>query len=175
MTVTKVDIMHVLEQHQLWLESRGVRGTKAKLTGLTLTGVVLDNKDLSHIEMESSTIIDCSFRRCNFSFAHAPHSVWKNTDLFGTRMTCSSLRESHFTGCDLTSSNLYFSTGADSMWYNCSFDRAILKNADFTRTKFINSPLDQAYLCDTILTGATLRDKEAASVHYINKRLIKRG
>lgn len=170
-----MSIEKVIADHELWLSSRGVQGAKAKLSGMKLTGLVLEGKDLSHADFEATKLTDVCFRNCNLSFLYAPHSQWTSVDCSSARLTCVSFRESLLVSCDFTAANLYFMQAVDSMWRDCSLDKALLKNADLTRAKLTNSPLDRAYLADTILTGSTIRDKDSASIHYLGKSLIKRG
>lgn len=175
MAAIPLDLQRILDQHELWLESRGHAGKKAKLANIILKDTVITERNLSHVDFESSKFTDVTFESCNLAFSYAPKSYWTRVSIVGSKLTAACFRESVLVGCDFTGSDMYFANFVDSIIKDSTFDKALLKNADFTRSKLTNSPLDYARLCDTILTGASIAAIASASIHFLNKGMIKRG
>ena len=174
MAAIPLDIQRILDQHELWLETQGHQGKKAKLDHITLKDTIITGRNLSHVDFESSKFTDVTFEGCNLAFSYAPKSHWTRVSIVGTKLTAACFRETVLVACDFTGSDMYFANFVDSIIKDTTFDKALLKNADFTRGQLSNSPLDNARLSDTILTGCTVRGRSSASVHFLNKGIIRK-
>jgi len=174
MAAIPLDIQRILDQHELWLSTQGHQGKKAKLAHVTLKDTIITGRNLSHVDFESSKFTDVTFEGCTLAFSYAPKSHWTRVSIVGTKLTAACFRETVLVACDFTGSDMYFATMTDALFKSCTFDKTLLKNANLTNSKLTNSPLDRAYLCDTILTGSTLRDAGTASVHHLTRGIIKR-
>lgn len=172
--MTPAQFLSALDDHEWWLSSHGLEGKKAVLENVKVSDVVVSGRELSHASFAGSKFVNVSFRDTNLAFLYAARCQWHNVDLSGSKLTCVSVREGMLVGCDFTGCDMYFATMTDAIFKHCTFDKTLLKNANLTNSKLTNSPLDRAYLCDTILTGATLRDTGTASVHHLTRGIIKR-
>ena len=172
--MTPAQLSLAIDDHELWLSSRGLEGKKLFLENTRIRDAHFTGKDLSHASFAGTHFTNVSFIDCALSFLYAAHCQWRDVDISGSKLTCISLREGILTRCDFTGCDMYFATMTDALFKSCTFDKTLLKNANLTNSKLTNSPLDRAYLCDTILTGSTLRDAGTASVHHLTRGIIKR-
>ena len=57
MTLSQQEILEILKEHKLWLESNGKEGKRANLKGLDLTGADLTGADLADANLSGANLV----------------------------------------------------------------------------------------------------------------------
>ena len=114
------ELKEILDQHQLWVETNGMQGQYANLTGAdlrhvnlyyaNLTGADLTGADLwcanlSDANLHCANLTGANLRRANLTGADLKDANLKDANLVGA-----DLRSANLTGANLTGANI---TGAD--------------------------------------------------------------
>ena len=131
----------ILDQHKLWIETKGKQGKCANLTYANLYGA-----DLRRANLSSAKFSDADLSSAKFSDA----------DLTGADLNGANLRGTNLHGADLTDANLQGAnlTGA-SLW-GASLVGADLNGASLTDANLQGANLTGASLTDANLEGANL-------------------
>lgn len=109
--MTREQLNEILEQHQLWLNTKGVEGKRADLRGadlrcsdlryLDLRGVDLSYSNLKGAFLIDAVLIDAVLRGAVLIDADLEGSVLIDADLSGSNLRCADL-----SGVDLKNANL---------------------------------------------------------------------
>ncbi|NNF99543.1 MAG: hypothetical protein HKM93_09210 [Desulfobacteraceae bacterium] len=134
------ELDRILEDHRLWVASKGVEGNRAILTDFPL-----NNMDL---------------REARLSGADLSGVVAYNADLSGADLSEANLTRADLREANLTRANLY---GADLQ--NAILSRAKLNGAILTAAKLQRAQLNQAELNDAFLIRADLEEADLTEAH----------
>lgn len=119
-----IEINKILEQHELWLESDGRKGTHANLSGVDLSGANLEGVNFEGANLYSVNLKRTNLKEANLSWANL---LWANLE-----------------GANLSGANL---SDVDLSGANLSF--AALIRADLTLSNLHGANLDGAKLRET--------------------------
>jgi uncharacterized protein YjbI with pentapeptide repeats len=134
--ISKEQLDDIVEKHQLWLSSSGEQGEKARLYGLILEDVVLDEKDLREADLSGSSLWCASLR-----FVKLDGACLDNTILVKTDLSNASLKAVNATNAKFSEANLF----------HANLEGAILQDADFSHAN-----LSSAFFNGATLDGANL-------------------
>jgi len=132
----------ILEQHRIWIETNGVQGARADLSGANLIGAELRGANLSGANLRDANLGDANLVGANLVGANLVGANLVGADLTGANLQGAYLRGANLIGADLTGANL---TGAS------------LRGANLTG----------ASLQDAILTGANLTNAILPDISWI--------
>jgi hypothetical protein len=127
------ELNQVLEQHKLWIETKGKEGVCADLTGADLTGADLTGADLTGANLNGANL--------------------NGANLQGADLRAANLRGANLHGADFWGANLH---GANLK--NADLRGANLKDANLKDANLWGANLTGAYLFRAILTDAILPD-----------------
>ena len=128
----------ILEQHQLWIETNGVQGKLANLTGA----------NLSYANLRGAKLKDADLRRADLRRANLNGAEFHAANLTRASLTRANLNGAILTGAFLTGANLE----------DVSFINAYLEGANLEGANLTGANLTGAILRDADLTGAILPD-----------------
>ena len=119
------------------------RNDESAVKGLTFTGEIISDSDISAVDFDSVTFRRCRFVQCNFSGA------------------C--FADCSFDGCDISSCNL-----SDSFWKNCTltdckadgagFVHVIMRHTHITRTPCRYANFTRSVWEDSTFAGCDFRE-----------------
>ena len=143
----------ILEQHEIWIFSRGKNGEKAdlknaklgdaELSGVNLRSANLRGADLGSVDLRGADLNDADLRGANLRGSNL-----RGADLRGANLRGADLREANLRGTDLKSASL---KGAD-------LKGSDLKGADLDYTDLSSADLSNADLRGVDLNNADLQD-----------------
>lgn len=139
-TINAEELKKVLELHEIWMHSGGLKGERADLSSTDLSGKYLENVDLTYAIL----------RRSNLRGANM-----KNADLTGADLRYAALRGANLAGANMTNSYL---TGATLAGVN-------LAGADLTCADMRNAYLAGADMEGANLEGADTKSANLAGAH----------
>ncbi|OSI07936.1 Type III effector pipB2 [Neisseria animaloris] len=122
----------ILQEHNLWINSGGEKGTQADLRGANLKGINIANGNLKKALLRSANFENAYLEKIN-------------------------LEEAELLGANFRGANLQ---GVNFQWANCedsTFERANLQNANFQGAYLGYGNLREANLREANLEGAYLR------------------
>jgi hypothetical protein len=143
--ITKADLDHILQDHNLWLESKGKKGKKADLRRANLKRLeleeesYLDDANLSEANLESAFLAVVYLHSVNLSGANLTGAFLYNARLKGANLSGARIRKANLSA-DLRGANL---SGAD-LW------ETNLSKADLTEANLIGADLRHADLSGAI-------------------------
>jgi uncharacterized protein YjbI with pentapeptide repeats len=150
-TITATELKSILDQHQLWIETKGKQGQDANLEGANLWRANLQGANL---------------RGANLGGANLGGANLQGANLTGANLICANLRGANLRGANLTGAKL---RGANLTDANLS--RTDLKGANLTGANLKDADLRDADLTNTILdkkkeqgTTMILSEEETAAI-----------
>lgn len=124
-----VSLEEMVKNHQIWLKTNGLEGTKLDLTGHDLRNIAF------------------SLIGSNLTMLTAEHSIWYGLDLSQINLQASHVGESDFRNCNFTNADLRGST----------FEKCNMVGAKFLHTRFEPLVLGNKRQLRTVFAGANLR------------------
>ena len=112
-------LQKALDQHRLWIETRGVQGTRADLGGAFLYDADLENANLGGANLRGANLTHANFTDANLTDANLTDANLTGANLRGANLYCA-----YLWGADLTGANLYCA----NLW------GANLRSANLTNT-----------------------------------------
>ena len=95
-------LQKALDQHRLWIETRGVQGTRADLGGAFLYDADLENANLGGANLRGANLTHANFTDANLTDANLTDANLTGANLRGANLYCA-----YLWGADLTGANLY--------------------------------------------------------------------
>jgi uncharacterized protein YjbI with pentapeptide repeats len=154
------EVQRILEDHRLWLESKGSEGIQADFTGKRLIGVTLQGANLRKSILRHAHLDGVDFSDADLEDADLSEAMFQECVFKGAILRRAKLRAAHFhrkstesekqdlRGADLTDVDLSYAK------IGCTdFSGAILERANLSRCTGVNVEFK-----DAVLTGADLSD-----------------
>jgi hypothetical protein len=141
--ITRADLDHILNDHNLWLASNGIEGKKADLGGANLIRATLIGANLSKANLSGARLYEANLSRAHLSWANL-----SKAELFYSNLSEAKLTWANLSGAKLSWANL---SGAD-LW-QADLSGAVLSKANLSRA-FLSAYLSGANLFGANLTGA---------------------
>lgn len=118
-----------LDEHHLWVVTKGAQGTRLVEHGGALRGMDLSRRDLRQVDFSNADLRGSDFNNSEFRRATLYESDFSESDLRGVDMCLANLRGSLLIGADMRDSNIRFSV----------FSKADLRKADLRGTDLTNT------------------------------------
>ena len=152
----------ILEQHRLWIESNGVQGKRAFLTGANLTGADLTGANLHRAFLTGAFLTGADLRGSSLTGADLTGAYLKDADLTGAY-----LHRANLTGANLTGANL---TG-ETCLTDANLEGANLTGASLTGASLEGANLSGAILPDIswIIPGCLAKLNQISCPFYLEK------
>jgi len=142
-TRTRAELHQILEDHALWLGSKGKKGHRADLTG-----AIMDGADLDHADLKDAILNDARLNRTHLNYAVLNEAKLKNAELLGADLANADLG-----GADLSGANLY-----EAQLCNANLGEARLNGAELVGADVSGAHFIEAHLTDADLSGMDLTD-----------------
>jgi len=177
---THNELSQILSRHRDWLLSKEATGQRADLSG-----AVLDDRDLSGLNLSGAILRGASLRRANLVGTQLVHADLSDATLEGAIMRKTNLLLADFTGADLRNADLSSATpdtenklgasrqgprfkdadlrGANLTGCYChasDFAGAVLEGASFSSADLEQANLSGNCLDNLDLSGANLKDAD---------------
>ena len=133
----------ILAKHAEWVNSHGVKGGKADLSGADLSGADLRGANLRGADLRYANLSGADLRGVNLRGVDLRGANLKSADLRYANLSDADLCDADLTYTDLKSANLW---GAD-LWC-ADFSGADLRGADLRYANLSGADLCDADLCD---------------------------
>ena len=134
------DIQPILDEHQLWLSSRGDQGKRATLDEADLHGGTLSGMDLTNAGFRDADLTD--------------------TDCRGTVFASADLRRADLSGSDLTEANLSVANLRIATLRLCKLGEASLRGADLAGACLTGAVLENTDFSGAIMLDTDIRDAD---------------
>jgi uncharacterized protein YjbI with pentapeptide repeats len=160
----KRPLMHMIDDHQLWVKSSGKEGhqldlsgydlrecktlKRQKLTALKAVNAKFFGMNLFQIELQSANLEMADFRRCDLVQADM-----RGANLSGAKLSHANVSEANFLP-------LLFATESIKRFSPCDFSNAELRYTDLVGAKLKNAIFRGADLSFANLTNCDLRDAD---------------
>ena len=177
------DLSSILEEHRLWLDTDGVEGQRADLSGAIFVGVdlsganlrraIITGANLLRANLSDANIQDADLSSANLNEANCRGAILRgaslagakiqnallggDTDLRGARLCDANLEGTHLGKANLEDADL-----ARANLRNAHFGGANLKRADLTAVDFQGAKLSQA-----VLWEADMQDADLTGARYL--------
>jgi len=135
-----IDLVGILNAHQIWLDSNGQDGEKARLEGADLAGA----------DLAGANLANASLRGANFS----------DSDCSGAQLTSAELRRANLSGARMAGADLSFAAMRHANLKLADLSGASLAGADLAGAQFAKANLSQADMTRASLLGADLADAD---------------
>lgn len=156
--ISEEDLKSVLEQHSIWLRTKGESGERANLRLVDLSVFGLENEILRGAILDDAYFDFANMERVNLDFASMKRCKMRRTNLRRSFFECTGLKNADLEGADLR--------GAD--FWHTNLDKANLKKTDMRKAR-----LRQVHLRNAKLTAANLKDAKLIDVDLSNAHLEK--
>lgn len=143
--ITKEELDRVLENHKLWLDTKGKEGKRADLSFTDLRKFTFSKKNLSYVNLEGACLVNSWLYETKLCFTNLKNSNLSGsnleyTDLRGSNLSNSILRNVFFKGTNLkcaifSDADLSFSTFKD---VDMQFSNLTNSNLYFVKLLFVN-------------------------------------
>ena len=95
--MNKKELNKILDDHKLWLESKGEKGTQANLKGANLQGACLKGAYLKGANLNVANLNGANLERANLGGSNLGGSNLEGANLIGAYMLGANLKGSKFT------------------------------------------------------------------------------
>jgi len=136
-----VDIAGILDAHQIWLDTNGQDGEKARFEGTDLSGADLAGANLVNASLRGANLSDSDCNGAQMTSAEMRRANLSGARLSGADLSYATLRHANLTLADLSGASL---VGADLA--GATFAKANVKQADLTSASLLGADLDNADL-----------------------------
>ena len=120
--MTQEQLNRILEQNQLWLNTKGVEGKRADLGGADLRCADLTGADLAYANLRGADLRGANLRDANLRGA-----VLIDADLEGAVLEGANLKYAYLTNVNLEGTGVYFFRGLNRpAIYNSKDDKLII-------------------------------------------------
>ena len=96
--ITATELKSILDQHQLWIETNRMQGTRAILTGADLSDAFLGGAELEGAELEGANLTGANLTGVNLSDADLTDADLTDADLTGASLWGTNLTRANLTG-----------------------------------------------------------------------------
>ena len=148
------DLLYMLDDHALWLQSGGKKGMKAVLEGKDFYGVNLNSADLTRANLQDIILTDADCMKTIFE---------------GADLTKADLSHGNFAGAAFGDARLCYAILAGAR-----LKGADLQGADLTGVDLRGASLREADLTETILAEADLRGTDLRDVEGLIQDQLKK-
>ena len=121
------ELKNILKQHKIWLETNGVQGTCASLTGANLQGAYLGganlqgaylgDANLSGATLEGATLTDAYLGGANLTVANLSGANLTGAYFHGANLSDLNLHGANLTGADLEGADLSGAIGLPYVYW----------------------------------------------------------
>ncbi|MFZ5448580.1 MAG: pentapeptide repeat-containing protein [Thermodesulfobacteriota bacterium] len=139
--ITQDDLDWILQEHALWITSKGREGEPANLEGADLRRVELDKANLSRVSLRKANLSGAFMTEANLSGAWLHEANLSGVDLFMANLSGAKIDKANLSRARLSSANL---------------NRAYLRDADLSQARLNGANLSRANLYNSNLSGADL-------------------
>ena len=148
---TAKDLDDKIQQHTLWLRSKGKAGARADLHDADLHGAYLESVDLSEALLQRANLHDTCLNKANLQWA----------DLTEAELGLAEMRQADLRNATLLNATPFSADLRGARLTNANLTKAVLSNAildgaDLTSANLSEAKLEQATLRNADLTGARL-------------------
>ena len=137
----ELDVPQILNDHAVWLETRGKDGLRAQFQGKDLSGANLAGADLSNANLRSADLSGADCSGANFEGVDMRQAIMSGAKSQGVNLYHAKLRHADLRGCDLRGANL-----RDSDLAGANLGGALLAEADLDGANLLYSDLSGADL-----------------------------
>lgn len=130
-----------MEKNQL--QNKNVFYKDAKINFLNFTNLKLNNDDLQHIELISSTISSGYLKDVNFFDSSFLSTKFSSVDFENCDLTSSDICSVWANECHFMNTNFSNATISDTTFVKCTFDGSLLNDLSLTRCHFIECTFEQ--------------------------------
>lgn len=108
-TLTKEELMEIINDHQKWLAGTG--GVRADLSGADLSSVDLSNVNLSRanlcgVDLNSANLSNADLSNINLSCAGLSYTILRNANLSGANLSGATLNDAVLFGANMSGADL---------------------------------------------------------------------
>lgn len=127
------------------------------LTGLTFSGVILENCRLLGCQLDKSSFIDAVFRRCDLSNSTFGDSYFKRCQWQDCKGLGAGFINAHLEHLQIQGSNLQYANFDETYFLEAAFTASDLSQANFSKCRFKNVDFAQCRIYGTSFFGTALR------------------
>jgi len=160
--LSKDELINILTEHKLWLESSGAKGNKAdlsyanlrnaNLSNANLRGADLINADLSYANLRNASLSNANLDYANLSCSDLSYADLRHANLFRADLSYADLSNANLYFADLRSANLI-----EANLSNADLESADISYADLRYANLISSDLRFSSLRHANLSSAILK------------------
>jgi uncharacterized protein YjbI with pentapeptide repeats len=156
--ITEKDLKNILEEHKIWLESKGKDGKRASLRSTNLYKADLKGCNLAYADLQDAYLCGTQFDNAclvgaNMKFAVAFTAYFDGADCKRANFKYSDLTTAGFIKADLTAANLENTNCAGGFFMDAILKDTRLKSADLHYAQFAGADFDGADLQGADLLG----------------------
>jgi uncharacterized protein YjbI with pentapeptide repeats len=149
------------DSHYDYVVTSGVEGKrfqipkpiKHKMAGIVWYNSFLPHADLTGCKLSEGMFIDCEFTHTDFQAAY--------------------IRKTRSIGNDFRSANLSKVDASHSLFYECDFDDAVVKQSRFINCDFTKSNFNNADFSESFFQGAVFRDNYFIGVDFTDCNFLQ--
>ena len=122
--MTQAELNRVIEQHKVWLDSKGEEGKRADLRDTVLRGADLSYVDLRGADLTNADLEGANLKGVDLSGVDLRYAYLEDADLEGAVLEGANLKYAYLTNVNLEGTGVYFFKGPkDDAIYNSKDDK----------------------------------------------------
>ena len=137
--MTQAELNRVIEQHKVWLDSKGEEGKRADLRDTVLRGADLSYVDLRGADLTNADLEGANLKGVDLSGVDLRYAYLKGVDLRDANLTCANLEGADLEDADLEGADL---EGADLEGANLKYAYLTNVNLEGTGVYLFKGPKD---------------------------------
>lgn len=183
---SEAELNEILNKHELWIQSNGKDGERAKLSQLNFKSFMrtrLDGKPGGGVRLQGAVLEKIHIEGCNlqgayFQGANLDYAMIKESVLWHSRIKSAYLRHITINECDMQNAYLQNSNFEGSFLKDIILTSAYCVKTSFIKTKiyssvFIQSSLKNAKFNKSEITGVDFSRAKLIGVNFENAKIDK--
>ena len=145
--ITIEQLNEILTKHAEWVNSYGVKGARADLSGADLRGANLSGADLRGVSLNDANLWYVNFRHANLESVNLKGANLSDANLRGADLSYASLRGTNLWSADLSNANLRYADLRCANLSDTNLSGANLWYTDLWNSNFNGAKIDFPIAC----------------------------
>ena len=168
--ITIEELEMILKNHKLWLDTHGAEGEQACLSYMDLTGVNLENADLSMANLIGTNLQGANLENKDLRAADFTWADLSNANMSGANLSYAIMGGADLSGANMRYSRFIYASLANADMSMSDLQGAIFTAADLRGANLTCSDMSCADLRSANLEGANLTnaDLKDANINHVD-------
>lgn len=172
------NIKNILNDHRLWLDTKGIQGQRASfhradLSGMDLSGEILEDIDFYYANLTKTNFFGANLKKSCFYGANLQKANFEKSILSFSELTYSNLLFANLTNAKINDTNLSFSSLESCVAHNTDFSYSNFDGASLLEADLQGSNLKYTYMVDAVIRNANLLKTNLTGINLYQTNFVE--